>query len=242
MTRARPGRARPDAERAAWLEADAPARRDRAMRRLLTALAIACLAAPAAASADSGVNKLLTDACKDEHIDGHYTQAQYKKALEQLPTDADEYTACRDVLQRGRLAALGSGKKSNANNANNASNANNGNGGGGGGTTGGGGGGTTTGGGGSTGSSGSSGAPPADPVANATPAQKKAIAQAGQTAKAVNVGGKLVQPGELGIGAISGSGHSVPTPLAALMVLLAAGALGGGGWWLWRRVLARRFG
>jgi cobalamin biosynthesis Mg chelatase CobN len=197
------------------------------MRRLLTALAIACLAAPAAASADSGVNKLLTDACKDEHIDGHYTQAQYKKALEQLPTDADEYTACRDVLQRGRLAALGSGKKSNANNANN-------------GTAGGGGG--TTGGGGSTGSSGSSGAPAADPVANATPAQKKAIAQAGQTAKAVNVGGKLVQPGELGIGAISGSGHSVPTPLAALMVLLAAGALGGGGWWLWRRVLARRFG
>ena len=197
------------------------------MRRLLTALAIACLAAPAAASADSGVNKLLTDACKDEHIDGHYTQAQYKKALEQLPTDADEYTACRDVLQRGRLAALGLGKKSNANNANN-------------GTAGGGGG--TTGGGGSTGSSGSSGAPAADPVANATPAQKKAIAQAGQTAKAVNVGGKLVQPGELGIGAISGSGHSVPTPLAALMVLLAAGALGGGGWWLWRRVLPRRLG
>jgi cobalamin biosynthesis Mg chelatase CobN len=228
MTRARPGRARPDAERAAWLEADAPARRDRAMRRLLTALAIACLAAPAAASADSGVNKLLTDACKDEHIDGHYTQAQYKKALEQLPTDADEYTACRDVLQRGRLAALGSGKKSNADNANNGTAA--------------GGGGTTGGGGGSTGSSGSSGAPPADPVANATPAQKKAIAQAGQTAKAVNVGGKLVQPGELGVGAISGSGHSVPTPLAALMVLLAAGALGSGGWWLWRRVLARRFG
>jgi cobalamin biosynthesis Mg chelatase CobN len=197
------------------------------MRRLLTALAIACLAAPAAASADSGVNKLLTDACKDEHIDGHYTQAQYKKALEQLPTDADEYTACRDVLQRGRLAALGSGKKSNANNANNGTAA---------------GGGGTTGGGGSTGSSGSTGAPPADPVANATPAQKKAIAQAGQTAKAVNVGGKLVQPGELGVGAISGSGHSIPTPLAALMVLLAAGALGGGGWWLWRRVLPRRLG
>jgi cobalamin biosynthesis Mg chelatase CobN len=205
------------------------------MRRLLTALAIACLAAPAAANADSAVNKLLTDACKDEHIDGHYTQAQYKKALEQLPTDADEYTACRDVLQRGRLAALGSGKKNNTNSSNNG-NA------GGGGTTGGGGGGTTTGGSGSTGSSGSSAAPAPDPVASATPAQKKAIARAGQAVKAVNVGGKLVQPGELGLGAISGSGHSVPTPLAALMVLLAAGALGGGGWWLWRSVLARRFG
>jgi hypothetical protein len=200
------------------------------MRRLLTALAIACLAAPAAAHADSGVDKLLADACKDEHIDGHYTQAQYKKALEELPTDADEYTACRDVLQRGRLAALGSGKKSN---------------GGGGGSTGtgtGGGGGSTSGGGGSTGSSGAAPAPNADPVASATPAQKKAIAQAGESARPVNVGGQLVQPGELGIGAISGSGHSVPTPLAALMVLLAAGALSGGGWFLWRRVLSRRLG
>jgi hypothetical protein len=200
------------------------------MRRLLTAIALACLIAPAAAHADSGVDKLLADACKDEHIDGHYTQAQYKKALDELPTDADEYTACRDVLQRGRLAALGSGKKAN---------------GGGGGTTGagtGGGGGTTSGGGGSSGSSGSAPAPSADPVASATPAQKQAIAQAGQSAKPVNVGGKLVQPGELGLGAISGSGHSVPTPLAALMVLLAVGALSGGGWFLWRRVLSRRLG
>lgn len=200
------------------------------MRRLLTALAIACLAAPAAAHADGGVDKLLADACKDEHIDGHYTQAQYKKALEELPTDADEYTACRDVLQRGRLAALGA-KKSN---------------GGGGGSTGttggGGGGGSATGGGGSTGSSSSQPAPSADPAASATPAQKQAIAQAGESAKPVNVGGKLVQPGELGLGAMSGSGHSLPTPLAALIALLAAGALSGGGWWLWRSVLARRFG
>jgi hypothetical protein len=201
------------------------------MRRLLTAIALACLVAPAAAHADSGVDKLLADACKDEHIDGHYTQAQYKKALDELPTDADEYTACRDVLQRGRLAALGSGKKGNS--------------GGGGATTGtgtGGGGGTTSGGGGSSGSSSSTPAPNADPVASATPAQKQAIAQAGQSAKPVNVGGKLVQPGELGLGAISGSGHSVPTPLAALMVVLAVGALSAGGWFLWRRVLSRRFG
>jgi hypothetical protein len=205
------------------------------MRRLLTALAIACLVAPAAAHADSGVDKLLADACNDEHIDGHYTQAQYKKALEELPTDADEYTGCRDILQRGRLASLGSGKKSS-------------NGGGGGGSTGttggggGGGGGSSTGGGGSTGSSNPAPAPSADPTASATPAQKQAIAAAGQSAKPVNVGGKLVQPGELGLGAISGSGHAVPTPLAALMVLLAAGTLSGGGWFLWRRVLSRRFG
>jgi hypothetical protein len=201
------------------------------MRRLLlTALAIACLAAPAVANAESGVDKLLSDACKDEHIDGHYTQAQFKKALEALPSDADEYTACRDVLERGRLAALSSGKKGNGNGANTNGTT------GGGGTTDGGGGGATS------GSSGSAPAANTDPVASATPEQKKAIAQVAATAKPVNVGGKLVQPGELGLGAMSGSGHSVPTPLAALMVLLAAGALSGGGWWLWRHVLARRFG
>ena len=185
------------------------------------------------ASADSGVDKLLTDACKDEHIDGHYTQAQYKKALDALPSDADEYTACRDVLERGRLAALGTGRKSNGSGGGSANGTS--------GTTGGGGGGAGTGSG-SSGSSGSAPAPNADPAASATPEQKKAIASAGLSAKPVNVGGKLVQPGELGVGAISGSGHSVPTPLAALMVILAAGALSAGGWWLWRRVLSRRFG
>ncbi|HEX7300674.1 MAG TPA: hypothetical protein VF257_16870 [Solirubrobacteraceae bacterium] len=189
------------------------------MRRLLTALTIVCLVAPAGARADSGATKLLIDACRDEHIDGTYTQAQYKKALEQIPSDSDEYSACRDVLERGRLAALGSKRKSN--------------GGAGAGTTGGGGGGST-----------SPGTPArtADPLASATPAQRSALANAGQSAKPVEVGGKLVQPGALGMGALSGSGHSVPTPLAALIALLAASALAGGGWWLWSRVLARRFG
>jgi hypothetical protein len=199
------------------------------MRRLLTALIIACLAAPAAAHADGGATKLLIDACRDEHIDGTYTQAQYKKALEQLPSDSDEYTACREVLERGRLAALGNKHKS-------------GGGGGGGGNSAGGGTGSAGGGGGSSSGSATSSAPSADPLASATPAQRKALAKVGHSAKPVEIGGKLVQPGALGMGAISGSSHSVPTPLAALIGLLAASMLAGGGWWLWSRVLARRFG
>jgi hypothetical protein len=202
------------------------------MRRLLTTLVIfVCLLAPAAAHADSGVTKLLRDACNDEHVDGHYTQAQYKKALDQLATDSDEYTDCRNVLERARLAALSAGKNNGSGKS----------GGGGGGTTGGGGGSSGSSGGGSSGSSGASA--PADPLASATDKQKKALAQAGQgSAKPVDVGGKLVQPGELGLGTLSGSGHDVPTSLIALIVLLAASALGAAGWWLWRSVLARRFG
>jgi hypothetical protein len=200
------------------------------MRRLLTTLVILCLAMPATASGDSSINKLLRDACNDEHVDGHYTQAQYKKALDQLPADSDEYSACRDVLERARLAALSAGKQKSSNNA-------------GGGSTG------TTGSGGSSGSSGggssgsSGSAAPADPLASATPKQRQALAQVGQgTAKPVDIGGKLVKPGALGLGTLSGSGHGVPTPLIALIGLLAASALGAGGWWLWSRVLARRFG
>jgi hypothetical protein len=211
--------------------ATAPARCPRAMRRLLTALMILCLAAPATAGAEGGVTKLLRDACGDEHINGTYTQAEYKKALDALAADSDEYTACREVLQRGRLAALGAGKRRPTNN------------GGGGGGAGGG----TTGGSGSAGhgSSGSSNAAPAsnaDPLASATPEQRKALAQVGKSTKPVDVGGQLVQPGALGLGELSGAGRDVPTPLIALIGLLAATALGVGGWWLWSRVLARRFG
>jgi hypothetical protein len=205
------------------------------MRRLLTALAIVCLAAPAAASADSGVNKLLRDACRDEHIDGTYTQAQYKKALDQLPADSDEYTGCREVLQRGRLAALGAGKRRSGGGAGSS------------GSTGSGGGGGTSGGSGGAkgGASGSAGASPsanADPLASATPKQRQALAQAGKTAKAVDVGGQLVQPSAVGLGDLSAAGRDLPTPLIVLVGLLAASALGVGGWWLWSRVLARRFG
>jgi hypothetical protein len=211
--------------------ATATARCHRAMRRLLTALIILCLAAPATAGAQGGVTKLLRDACGDEHIDGTYTQAEYTKALDALAADSDEYTACREVLQRGRLAALGAGKRRPANN-------------GGGAPTGGGG---TTGGSGSAGhgSSGSPSAAPAsnaDPLASATPEQRKALAQVGKSTKPVDVGGQLVQPGALGLGQLSSSGRSVPTPLIAIIGLLAATALGAGGWWLWSRVLARRFG
>jgi hypothetical protein len=200
------------------------------MRRLLTtSVMVLCLVAPAAASADSATNKLLRDACNDEHVDGHYTQAQYKKALDELPADSDEYTACRDVIERARLAALSAGKHNSHS---------------GGGTTTGGGGGTTgssSGGGGSSGSTGS--AAPADPLASATPKQRVALAKARQaSAKPVDIGGKLVKPGALGLGTLSGSGHDVPTPLVALIGLLAAGALCAGGWWLWSRVLADRFG
>ncbi len=171
------------------------------MRRLLTALTILCLAAPATASAEGGVNKLLRDACSDEHINGTYTQAEYKKALDQLPTDSDEYTGCREVLQRGRLAALGAGKRRPANS------------GGGGAPSGGGsGGGSGSAGNGSSGSPSAAPASNADPLASATPEQRKALAQVGKSTKPVDVGGQIVQPGPWASASCRARGAACPPP------------------------------
>ena len=80
---------------------------------------------------------------------------------------------------------------------------------------------------------------PAPPEAAARPARRAATAQAnplaerdgqaahgdrarpGRSAKPVDIGGKLVQPGALGLGTLSGAGHDVPAPLIALVGLLA---------------------
>jgi hypothetical protein len=185
------------------------------MRRLFIIPLLLCLFVPAAARADTGVDKLLRDACFDEHVSGHYTQRQYKKALERLDADADEYTACRQVLESARLAALGGSKGGGS-----------------------GGGGSASGGGGGGGSS----AVPrgTDALRRASPAQRKAIAKATKTGPPVEIGGELVRPGALGLGGLSGSEQGLPGSLVALIVLLALTALGGGGWWLWTRVLGRR--
>jgi hypothetical protein len=196
------------------------------MRRLPIVILLALtLLAPAAAHADGGAQKLLIDACRDEKVDGTYTQAEYKKALEELPADSDEYTACRQVIQDARLAAL-SNRKSKGGSPSGPSGA----------------GGGTAGGSGRGGSPGSSAGPApagADPLATATPAERKAIAKAGETGAPVQIAGKLVRPGDLGLGALSNSDRGMPPTLIAVLALLALAALAAGGHWLWTGVLAR---
>jgi hypothetical protein len=196
--------------------ATAPARRDRAMRRLPTAiLLIALLLVPSVAHASqSNVRKLLIDACRDEKVDGRYTQEEYKQALQQLPADSDEYTACRQVIEAARLAALNAGHGSR--------------------------GGGTGGGGAVGGGSGTPTPPGADPLAAASPAQRKAIAKARTTATPVEIAGEPVKPGSLGLGGLSGSGRALPTNLIALLAVLGAAILAAAAWWLRSLVLARR--
>lgn len=183
----------------------------RAMRRLLTLTALLTLLAPvAAARASSGWQQLLIEACRNGQITHHYSQSDYRKALAHIPTDAAEYTDCTDILRQGQLAAAG-GK------------------GGGGGSAGG------TGGGGAA-----PVAPGADPLASATPAERKAVHRAvSQGASPVNIAGQIVSPGKVGLAGLT-SAHGLPVSLLVALILLALGGLGAGGATAFSRVRARR--
>ena len=198
------------------------------MRRLLTATLLLLLLLPAAhAFAGDNPSDLLVDACRDEKVDGTYSQKTYRRALDQLPADSDQYTACRDVINRARLAALNSRRSSSGS----------GGGGGQGGSSGGGSSGAGSGG--ASRSSGSGGATKNAAPAPPTPAEQQAVRKAITTgANPVNVGGQLVQPGA--VGALASDDRRIPTSLLALLVALAVCALAATGAVGWHRVLARR--
>lgn len=69
----------------------------------MPALVLASLVTPAVANAD--YNELLKDACRDERVNGTYSQKDYREALANIPADADQYTNCREILRAAQLAA-----------------------------------------------------------------------------------------------------------------------------------------
>lgn len=177
-----------------------------ATRRRLATLAAgaAVVLAIAPAPAHAGSDELLRDACRDEKVDGTYSQKDYREALANIPADADQYTNCRDVIRAAQLAAASS------------------EGAGAGGAAGGIGGGIadpllTAGG---------------DPLATATPEEKAAVQQAvrqavRQGAAPVQVGGETVEPSSLGAGReVAASVSDLPPPLLAVLGLVALAALG----------------
>src|SRR5689334_9430416 len=74
-------------------------------------LALACLvlglfaAVPTAASAAS-TTRILRDCADDGVLQGDYSPAELRKARQNIPTDTDEYTDCRDVLARALAAGI----------------------------------------------------------------------------------------------------------------------------------------
>jgi hypothetical protein len=75
-------------------------------------LALACLVlglfavVPAANAAST--TQILRDCADDGVLQGDYTPAELRKARQNIPTDTDEYTDCRDVLSRAAAAGVSS--------------------------------------------------------------------------------------------------------------------------------------
>ena len=72
-------------------------------------LALACLVlglfavVPTAANAAS-TTQILRDCADDGVLQGDYTPAELRKARQNIPTDTDQYTDCRDVIARAAAA------------------------------------------------------------------------------------------------------------------------------------------
>ncbi len=69
----------------------------------LRAALVLLLLVPAQASASA--DALLLDCTDDERLSRTYAQADYRKALEQLATDSDQYGNCREVIRNAARAA-----------------------------------------------------------------------------------------------------------------------------------------
>lgn len=81
------------------------------LRSLLLAALALTLAVPAAALASG--RDVIKDCAEDGVIDGDYSEREYEDAQDELPSDIDEYTDCREAI-RGGLTPGGRGRGGSA--------------------------------------------------------------------------------------------------------------------------------
>jgi hypothetical protein len=176
----------------------------RVPRHLLLLAALALLAFPAPAGATPF--QVIKDCNEDGQLDRQYSNEELTKALDNLPSDIDEYSDCRDVIS----AAITGGSDRGENR------------------------GAGSGGDGSGGAGGGSAAP-ITPEEQAARAQDQADLQALTTPEgrdkppAVEVGGETVKPGSDGLFDLASESNSIPGPLLAALIALGILALVGGG-------------
>jgi hypothetical protein len=174
------------------------------LRSLLASLlvALALLCAPVTAALASG-RDVLNDCTDDEVMSKTYTQKEYRDALSQLAADADQYGNCRQVISRAQLRAAGAKKKQ-------------------------GGGGAARAGGGTSGGDGAIGsAPAAKQLADATPAERKAVHEARTSGarRPVQLDNARVDPSKVGRVPGVSQASDLPTPLVVVLALLLVVAL-----------------
>jgi hypothetical protein len=82
-------------------------------RTIFLALLAALLLVPGAAHAAADPIKIIRDCGDDGLLQGNYTASELRNARNNLPTDIDEYSDCRDVLSRA-IAAKASASNNNS--------------------------------------------------------------------------------------------------------------------------------
>jgi hypothetical protein len=175
-----------------------------AVLRLVLAWALLGLVVVPVANAAS-TTQILRDCADDGVLQGHYTSSELRKARQNIPTDTDEYTDCRDVLARAAAAAIADS--------------------GGGGGSGGGSGGSGGGSGGSGGGGAGLGAGAGPLLTPSSPDDESAIAAAkAGSPGALKIGGRSVVPGTSGLAA-DAMRNPLPSSLVVVLALLAAAAL-----------------
>jgi hypothetical protein len=168
------------------------------MRRALLVTVLLCLLAPAGAFASA--RQVIRDCTDNGRIDSYHSQEDYAAALKHLPSDVDEYTECRRIIEAAKRRDAHRPAPS-----------------------GGGGGGTSGGGPPITGFDGTT-PPPANNVP-ANPAEANAIAGATNGATPVTVAGEPITPGGTGGIAQAAFRNALPAPLLIVLILLGLGAL-----------------
>jgi len=77
-------------------------------RKTLSTVALLLLLAGALAQAAFGsAQSVIQDCSEDGVLNGHYSHSDLTKALDQLPSDLDEYTDCRAVIRSAQLGSAG---------------------------------------------------------------------------------------------------------------------------------------
>jgi hypothetical protein len=167
----------------------------RMLLRLALASCVAAVLLTTASPALAGTREKILQECQDGRLSGDYTAKEIRDARNNIPTDIDQYSDCRDVLARALAGKAGGG--------------------------GGAGGAGPGGAGGGLGGSGGSG-PLLTPSSEA---DNSAIRNAQTSGgKPVQVGGSPVAPGVAGF-ASGAPRTGLPTGVIAVLVLLGLGAL-----------------
>jgi hypothetical protein len=172
----------------------------RVPRHLLLLAALALLAFPAPASATPF--QVIKDCNEDGQLDRKYSNEELTKALDNLPSDIDEYSDCREVIS----AAITGGSDRGANR------------------------GAGGGGDGSGGGSAAPITPEEQAARAQDQADLQALTTPDGRDKppAVEVGGETVKPGSDGLFDLASESNSIPGPLLAALIALGILALVGG--------------